>query len=182
MGNGTLIGSTRFVHVASDDPILKVDITVTALEEYLFNVTLSTIALNNMNEPHWLTAEPITVWDRTSTYSFDQKIQFYIPYAISLAATTLVAIAGIWCLLMNGASAGNSFLQYVSTTRISNSLQQLGLGSSRGGEENFSEELRDAEFRFGVQHLKDSGSGYEQSERSTAVAYGFGEEHEVQPF
>lgn len=178
-----MIGSGRFVHVASDDPILKVDITATALEEYLFNVTLSTIALNNMNEPLWLTPDPVTVWDRTSTYSFDQKIQFYVPYAISLAATTFVAIAGIWCLVINGTSAGNSFLQYVSTTRISNSLQQMGLGSSRGGDENFTQEFRDTKLLFGVQqHLNDSGSGHEQSERLTAVVYGFGEEHEVQPF
>lgn len=151
------------------------------LEQYLFNVTLSTVALNDIKSPLWQTENPVQIMDRTSIYSFEateQKIQFFLPYGLSLAATAMLALVGTWSLHKNGASAGNSFLQYVSTTRTSHNLQQLGLDSSRGGEQSFTENLKNIKLRFGMRHLASNGCELGQSNE---VVYGFGEAHEILP-
>jgi hypothetical protein len=149
-------------------PLLNISNTV--IQKYLRDVVVSTIA---RKDP---TFEMIRELDGDQTFVFKSPWQFFTPYAACLLATIIIYIFGIRDLHLNGVSAGNSFLQWVTTTRVSENLNDLAQRCSPGGRENISDHLNNLELLFGVKR----GGGEIDDEQSTALA-GFGCVTEVEP-
>lgn len=167
-----ILGSNLATRDAGVVPKFK--LSAVGLQNHLQNVVISTIALNSANKPFWV-SQPIKVSFGAVIYSFSEPWQFYAPYGASLLVTLVIYCVGIWSLHQNGASAGNSFLQFVSTTRSSEVLDEMSKGSSPGGEENFSHELKNLKLIFGWK--QQSGEADEMAKKATA---GFGLESEVE--
>ena len=114
----------------------RIYVSAQMLEEYFKNVTISTIALNPSEYPLWQT-QPITVLHSADIYSFNQKTQFYVPYAVCFFATLVIYAVGIYSIVLNKTSAKGSFLQIVATSAASEKLRSEALRCSNGGEESF---------------------------------------------
>jgi hypothetical protein len=140
------------------------------LQEYLQVVVISAI--------HTLStrSERIVVLRDAETFIFSNPGQFYGPYTACLIATLAVYFIGIWSLRRNGVSAGNSFLQWVTTTRASDKLDYTAKHCSPGGQENFSHDLSHLELRFGLRR-----GGEEPEDRHNAGITGFGIVEEIEP-
>ena len=78
---------------------------------------------------------------------------------------------------MNGVTAGNSFFQYICTSRISHTLQALGEKRSLGGYENTVPELQDVPLLFGIKTRRSNGPFDERGDLA-----GFGTFGEVDSF
>lgn len=155
---------------------VTVNITAESLQNYLQNVVISTIALNMPEHLLWK-SPPITILNGTNVYTFDTPAQFYGPYAACLVATLIIYVVGLVSLEMNGVSAGNSFLQYVCTTRISQTLQNLGERCTFGGQEDIVRELRDVPLLFGIKNRCPDEPDNERGDMA-----GFGTFGEVESF
>lgn len=176
MANMTLImGSTFATRDAENPPYLH--LSAEALQDYLKNVVISTIALSPANRSIW-TSPPVRVSHGATIYLFSEPWQFYAPYGASLLVTLMIYCVGMWSLYQNGASAGNSFLQFVSTTRASEVLDETSRGCSQGGGENFSHDLKSLKLIFGTKRQRrEEGGKFGQ-----LAEVGFGLESEVERF
>jgi len=164
---GTLILGSKFVNMS--EPLRPyINISSEGLQKYIEDVVISAIALN------FTLSEPISILRGEETFIFGTPLQFYAPYAACLAATLAIYVLGIWDLHRNGVSAGNSFLQWTITTRVSKRLDDLARRCSPGGEENISGELENLELLFGASREMVDGLG-------KGVA-GFGCVDEVEPY
>jgi hypothetical protein len=141
------------------------------LEKYFQDVIISAIEKSSAR------SEPITVLRDADTFIFSNPEQFYGPYAACLIATLAVYSIGIWSLRRNGVSAGNSFLQWVTTTRVCDKLDYTAKQCSPGGQENFSHDLSHLELRFGLRR-----GGEETEDGPNEGIAGFGFVDEVEPF
>lgn len=141
------------------------------LEKYFEDVIISAIAKSSAR------TEPITVLRDADTFVFSKPEQFYGPYAACLVATLAIYSIGIWSLRQNGVSAGNSFLQWVTTTRVSDKLDYTAKHCNPGGRENFSHDLSHLELQFGLRR-----GGEETEDGANEGIAGFGTIDEVEPF
>ncbi|CAN9173415.1 unnamed protein product [Alternaria alternata] len=140
------------------------------LEKYLQDVLISAI---DKSFTHY---EQTTVLQDAETFVFSNPGQFYGPYAACLITTLAIYFLGIWSLRRNGVSAGNSFLQWVTTTRASDKLDYTAKHCSPGGQENFSYDLSHLELRFGLRR----GREEPEDRHNTGIA-GFGIVEEIEP-
>ncbi|KAF6831402.1 hypothetical protein CMUS01_07361 [Colletotrichum musicola] len=133
----------------------RVHLTPETLQSYLQDVVLSVTTLDP-GLPSLEVAQGVT---GANMYLSTEPSQFYVPYIACLVVTVLINVSGYRALHLNGASAGNSFLQFVATTSTSDNLHQLGQECSVGGIENTSKDLRNVRLRFGTKSaLDDSGA------------------------
>lgn len=148
---------------ASDSPYIgyhdkykpRVHLTPETLQSYLQDVVLSVTTLDP-GLPALEVAQGLT---GANVYLSTEPLQFYVPYIACLVVTMLIYVSGYRALHLNGASAGNSFLQFVATTSTSDALHQLGQECSVGGIENTSKDLRNVRLRFGTRSaVDDSGA------------------------
>ena len=154
---------------------LNVNVTPEKLQEYLTNVIVSALALNTNGETLWQT-DSIPVRSGANVYAFNQRVQFYTPYGACLIATLLIYALGLRSLYQNGVSAGNSFLQHVSASRISDRLDNAGIQSSRGGDESFSDEFKELELQYGIKRISTTQQTHVEVGRLT----GFGTVDEIE--
>ncbi|CAN9264935.1 unnamed protein product [Alternaria alternata] len=140
------------------------------LEKYLQDVLISAIDKSFTHD------EQTTVLQDAETFVFSNPGQFYGPYAACLITTLAIYFLGIWSLRRNGVSAGNSFLQWVTTTRASDKLDYTAKHCSPGGQENFSYDLSHLELRFGLRR----GREEPEDRHNTGIA-GFGIVEEIEP-
>lgn len=129
----------------------RVHLTAETLQAYMQDVVLSVTTL----DPGLPASELSQGLTGANVYLFTEPLQFYAPYAACLVATMLIYVLGYRALHLNGASAGNSFLQFVTTTSTSDVLRQLGQECSIGGIENTSKELKNTRLRFGTKSTMD---------------------------
>ncbi|CAN9206790.1 unnamed protein product [Alternaria alternata] len=165
---GTLVVGSPFV-TGSLNPQFS-GISPWNLQKYLQDVVISAI---DKSFTHY---EQITVLQDAETFVFSNPGQFYGPYAACLITTLAIYWIGIWSLRQNGVSAGNSFLQWVTTTRASDKLDYTAKHCSPGGQENFSYDLNHMELRFGLRR-----GGEEPEDRHNAGIAGFGIVEEIKP-
>jgi hypothetical protein len=165
---GTLVVGSPFVTGSLNPQFFW--ISPENLQEYLQVVVISAI--------HTLStrSERIVVLRDAETFIFSNPGQFYGPYTACLIATLAVYFIGIWSLRRNGVSAGNSFLQWVTTTRASDKLDYTAKHCSPGMQENFSHDLSHLELRFGLRR-----GGEEPEDRHNAGITGFGIVEEIEP-
>lgn len=103
-------------------------------------------------------------------FVFSRKLQFFLPYFLSLALALPFIILGFLALGWNGVSATEGgFLQILCTTTASWRLREIAGGGCLGGGENVPEDIKGVRIRFGV--VGSEGRG---------VA-GFGISDEVEP-
>ncbi|KAH0541678.1 hypothetical protein FGG08_003841 [Glutinoglossum americanum] len=141
------------------------------LAELLNNVTISMIALGI---PGWSTTAKVTLTPWINIYSFFSPRDVLIPYIGALSVSLFFIIMSLIALCKNGVTAADGFLQIVSTTRGSKTLDEVAAGSCLGGKHNFTKDLRDLKLVYG----ETTGS----SELSGATRRaGFGTRDEVSP-
>ncbi|KAF6817468.1 hypothetical protein CSOJ01_02390 [Colletotrichum sojae] len=133
----------------------RVHLTTETLQSYLRDVVISVTTLS----PGLSSTKSAHGFTGANVYLFTEPLQFYVPYIACLVVTMLIYVLGYRALHLNGASAGNSFLQFVATTSTSDALHQLGQECSVGGIENTSKDLRNVRLRFGTRSaVDDSGA------------------------
>ncbi|KAK6213516.1 hypothetical protein QIS74_09518 [Colletotrichum tabaci] len=175
--NGTRAAGSPYIGIRNKFG-LDVNITAESLQSYLQDVLISSISLNWLQpETLWTYSEPIEAFEGAAVYLFSEPWQFYAPYGSCLAVTTIVYLLGYQALRRNGSSAGNSFLQIVSTTSPGGILRELGEECSSGGSENFSKEFKEVKLRFGIKRMDE---GPEATKSDGAVAL-LGTEVEIEP-
>jgi hypothetical protein len=177
----TIIAGSPFFNTTDTDHV-RINITPDGLEDYLKNLVISTIAINPPNDPIWTTLLPIN--NATDLYVFNQKTQFYAPYAACFVATLLIYGIGIYGLFQNKYSADGSFLQIIATTTASENLRSEAANCSQGGMEGFSKKLKAMELMYGMHQHSQSERRSDHDPSYTGVSrnfiYGFGTVDEVQ--
>lgn len=118
------------------------DITPSGLETLLQDVVVSTLSLNLSTNNR-----ATQVLLGTDVYLFNEKVQFYAPYGSSLVVAFFICIYGAFCWWKNGAPAGSSMLQWLTTTAASKELNDLA-SKCPGGDGSTSEELELLEVKF----------------------------------
>lgn len=142
------------------------------LNRMLANLTLSAIpAFNlwsaNVNQTRLLSA---------NTYSFSRPLNLILPYYLTLFCALPLLILGFCALYANGVPATDGgFLQLLTTTRGSATLDKIAISGCLGGDRNVPSELRDLKIQYGEISLPlDSRGGQAALRRA-----GFGTEDEV---
>jgi hypothetical protein len=143
------------------------------LNEALFNLTMSAaIYLGN-----WPETVQVEVNNTHNIYSFEGKLQFFLPYGLCLILALPLLYLGLQSLHHNGVSAmDGGFLQLLMTTSGSRTLDKAIAGGCIGGEENVSESLKELKVRFGEFTASDADAAGTRVARA-----GFGTEDEVGP-
>jgi hypothetical protein len=115
------------------------------LKESLTNTTISALSLDRRYQlKNGTTIKVVNV------YRFEQKMTFFLPYAMCLGIALPVLMVGYLALHYNGASAiSGGFLQILVTTTGQTRLRTVAAGSCMGGRENISSELKNMEVRYG---------------------------------
>ena len=167
---GTLLMGSTFVDLSKP---FKPHFTISAeeIQKYLEKVVISTVALESSPQIE------VSMLEGAKMFVFQAPGQFYGLYAACLIITLAIYILGIRDMRFNGTSAGNSFVQWVSTTRASDMLHKTAQRCSPGGQENFKREFETLELRFGLR--KDRG---EIGDGQPILIAGFGCQDEVDPF
>ncbi|KAF4630776.1 hypothetical protein G7Y89_g7361 [Cudoniella acicularis] len=182
--NGTLIANTR-LNKNNDRfnkrkgkvqwaPTIRFAVTPHLLNELLFNTTLSIMA----DYGFWNTTANATIETSFNTYSFSDPLKLTLPYGLSLLATLPFILLGFWALHENGVAAiDGGFIQLVTTSTGSATLEREAAKGCLGGDVNVSDGLKDLRIRFGelVRHNKE-GHLWEDIRRA-----GFGTEEETVP-
>ncbi|KAF4121413.1 hypothetical protein GMORB2_1820, partial [Geosmithia morbida] len=110
-GNASQVLSSPYIDFDDDITNPRLDISADRLQDYMRDLVISTISLNSS-----VYQGGVDVMVGTDVYLFNEKMQFYIPYALSIFVALCVNIYGIWCWWQNGSIAGNSLLQFVTAT------------------------------------------------------------------
>jgi hypothetical protein len=167
---------------STDNNHIRINITALSFEEYPKNVVISAITLNDLSSPVWV--ETLPVHYVIDIYSFNQKVQFYAPYAACFITTLLIYADGIYSLARNGNAADSTLLQIVATTIVSATLRSEAANCSRAGTKGFSHELETMELIYGGHRQaapRDRGVMDSSSlEQDQDVVLGFGTVDEVQ--
>ncbi|CZR62770.1 uncharacterized protein PAC_12667 [Phialocephala subalpina] len=140
----------------------------------LANITLSTISSYNI----WSTYvnETQTIW--VNTYSFSRPRNLIIPYCLALLCTLPLIILGLYALYTNGVPATDGgFLQLLTTTRGSATLDETAVGGCLGGDKNVPSALKDLKIKYGELTGMPLELGHNKSVRPRRA--GFGTEGEV---
>lgn len=175
--DGSLAAGSPYIGL-QDKLDAKLDVTTSGIESYLRDVVISSVALNSRgSESLWLSNAPITALLGANTYMFTEPWQFYAPYISCLVITLFIYAAGYISLRRNGVSSGNSLLQFVTTTSSSGVLRDLSQGSTSGGMENISRELKNVKLRFGAAR----GGEFSESQHPTDGFNLLGARDEVEP-
>jgi hypothetical protein len=178
-GNGTGIFGSPYIGLdVMHEP--KFHITPDSIQSFLQDLVVSTIALSGEGDDAlWTNQGDIEALRGDNVYTFNGKLQFFVPYGMCLLVTAGIYVLGLWSLRQNEVSAGGSFLQFATTTATSRTLHQVAGTCSVGGAESVSRELRDLRLRFGTlrsrQHDDDA-----ESEHSRLLVAGFGTESEIE--
>jgi hypothetical protein len=115
------------------------------LKDSLANATISALSLDRRYQ-----MENGTTMETVNVYRFEHKSKFFLPYALCLGFALPILMVGYSALYYNGASAiGGGFLQILVTTSGQTRLREVAAGSSMGGRENISSELKNMEVRYG---------------------------------
>lgn len=123
------------------------NVTQELLNQALLNITLSVMA-----DLRWWPAvkTPVTQWRSINIYVFSKPLNLIIPYFVSLLVTIPVLGLGVYALRQNGVSAvDGGFLQLMTTTTGSATLEKLAAGGCLGGNESVPKELKELKVRFG---------------------------------
>lgn len=161
--------SSLVTAVLNSGNAIDYNISAARVEELLQNVTLSMLSISPANVNTAVVQTSII-----NFYAFHRPLNLLLPYFITLAVALLFVVMGLLALKSNGVSASNGgFLQILTTTRASETLDRVAVKSSLGGRENVSRELEEMQVLYGELPSK---------EGSTAVQrFGFGLLSEVRP-
>ncbi|CAG9992159.1 unnamed protein product [Clonostachys byssicola] len=154
-------------------------ITADRIQRFLQDLVISTISFSDPSEPLWVNQGDIEAMVGSEIYMFNEKMQFFAPYAACLVVTAAIYILGLWSLYKNGVSASNSFLQFVTTTSTSDTLHQVAETCSFGGAENMSQDLKDLRLRFAARGRTESDEEAGGEDSQLLVA-GFVTENKVE--
>lgn len=190
--NNTIVAKTRFhktfgVFEQGEPPTLSnldvpgqniptstnpYNVTQQLLNEALFNITLTAMT----DYMVWQTSGAgITQWKSINVYKFSKPLNLIIPYFVSLLVALPVLGLGVYALKKNGVSAvDGGFLQLLTTTTGSATLEKVAAGGCLGGSESAPTDLKEMKIRFGEL----IGGGMEGGIVRRA---GFGTEEEVMP-
>ena len=95
------------------------------LNEFLFNVTISTLGLGA-----WHTMAEVNETYFVTLYRFSQTTQFYLPYALCIGITAAILILGMLALKKNGVAATDGgFLQVLMTTTGDTEMRKAVISS-----------------------------------------------------
>ncbi|KAM0429227.1 hypothetical protein ACHAPT_006441 [Fusarium lateritium] len=117
-------------------------ISAGSIERFLQDVVISTLSLGTSTHDG-----DIEALVGTEIYVFNEKLQFYLPYGLCLFVAFVINAYGVWCWRRNGSTAGDSFLQFVTTTGSDRTLNGLA-AKYPGGDENVPKELRELKLQF----------------------------------
>jgi len=148
--------------------------TETMINEALANVTFNTMAALQQ----WNTVITADIGEISTVYSFSAPKNLIIPYFLSLAVAIPFLVVGTRSLYQNGVSAiDGGFIQVLTTTYGSKTLERLAATGCLGGDENASEELLALRVRFGEMIERDGNS----SDGNRIRKAGFGTDDEIVP-
>ncbi|KAL5364351.1 hypothetical protein BJX96DRAFT_187700 [Aspergillus floccosus] len=118
----------------------------TILNEMLVDITLSLIPFKNV----WTTTVNQTRTQSVNVYAFSKPLNFILPYALTLSTGLCVLVLGYYSLYTNGVSAADGgFLQLLTTTRGSATVERAIRGACLGGEENVPATLKNLRMQYG---------------------------------
>ena len=166
--NNTIVDQSTLMTVDSHGTVVQCDISPARMEELLQNVTISILSVSPSN-----VSTTILETNVANFYTFYRPINLLLPYSFSLAAALFFIFQGLLALKSNGVSASGGFLQILTTTRASETLNCVAEKSSLGGRENVTRELKEMQVLYGELPLKDGSTGVQR--------FGFGTPGEVIP-
>jgi hypothetical protein len=116
------------------------------MNDYLFNITTSImVAYGALTIP-----ANTTKLSMVNVYEFSKPLNLVLPYFITLLFALPFVVFGFLALFNNGVSAmDGSFIQIISTSTGSATLDRAAAGGCLGGDESISQELKDLKIRFG---------------------------------
>ncbi|KAF2275424.1 uncharacterized protein EI97DRAFT_434264 [Westerdykella ornata] len=135
----------------------QLNISEPSLNALLTNLTISSLSLGVDHADI-----PVTVSDHRNTYTFSDKVNFFVPYALCLGVALCYVGVGIWALLANGVPATDGgFLQIMMATRGRTEMEELVLREGLVGTSDLSRELLGLRIRFGelVEVVVEDGGG-----------------------
>lgn len=132
----------------------ELNVTESALNELLFNVTLSLAGLN-------LFTENVTVnaTEYLSTYTFSRPVYLVVPYALCLAGGLAIVALGLWSLRENGVPATDGFMQVMMATRGRTEMERLVLEQELIDPDKSNKELKELKIRYGELATEDEMAG-----------------------
>jgi len=153
------------------DSWISYNISPELLNQALFNITLSLITDFGW---WWANDTEVLKWETINIYTFSKPLSLLIPYFLCLFIALPILAMGGYALRQNGVSAvDGGFIQLITTSTGSPTLQKLAAGGCLGGFESIPKELKQLEIRFG--ELVNEGK--EEGVRRA----GFGTEKETVP-
>ena len=108
----------------------------------------------------WKTVVPVEIEETANIYSFAARKNLIIPYFHSLGVAIPFLILGGISMYQNGVSATDGgFVQVLTTTTGSKTLEQAAAAGCLGGNESISKDLLDLQIRFGelIDHRGEPG-------------------------
>ncbi|GES61857.1 hypothetical protein ATEIFO6365_0011037400 [Aspergillus terreus] len=118
----------------------------TILNTMLVDITLSLIPFKDS----WTTTVNQTRTQWVNVYAFSKPLNFILPYALTLSTGLCVLVLGYYSLYTNGVSAADGgFLQLLTTTRGSATVERAIRGACLGGEENVPATLKNLRMQYG---------------------------------
>lgn len=147
-----------------------------SLNAVLANISASAISELNV----WKARANVTEERLVGTYRFSRPLNLILPYSITLLCSLPCIVLGFIALYSNGVPAiDGGFVQLLTTTRGSPTLDNACAGGSLGGENNMPRGLMEVEVQYGElvpQARKGNGEC-----ASTLRRAGFGTKTEVLP-
>jgi hypothetical protein len=138
--------------VTSQNSILNV--TEAALNELLFNVTLSLAGLDLFTK-----IVDVNATDYLNTYAFSRPINLVLPYALCLATGLLIVGLGLWSMWQNQVPATDGFMQVMMATRGRTEMERLAVEDELVDTERASKELKELKVRYGELVMEDQVDG-----------------------
>ncbi|KAI8723113.1 hypothetical protein NCS52_00166300 [Fusarium sp. LHS14.1] len=155
-GNASLVLGSPYIGLHDKyDP--QFNISAGNIERFLQDVVISTLSLGTSTHNG-----DIKALVGAEVYVFSEKFQFFLPYGVCLGMGFLINLYGFWCWRRNGSAAGNSFLQFATTTGSSKTLNKL-VAPCTEGDEHLPKELKELELRFvdGKFHTRGEGANHQ---------------------
>lgn len=120
-------------------------VTESLLNSLLANVTISALSLDT-----WYDLVKGTENIPFKIYRFENKLNFFLPYGISLFLAIPIIGIGLLAIRNNGVTAiDGGFLQILMTTTGRTKLEEAAVQGCFGGEESIPSELKKLKVRFG---------------------------------
>ncbi|KAI8685426.1 hypothetical protein NCS55_00214800 [Fusarium keratoplasticum] len=151
-GNASLVLGSPYIGL-HDKYNPQFNISAENIERFLQDVVISTLSLGTSTHNG-----DIKALVGTEVYVFSEKLQFFLPYGVCLGMGLLINFYGFWCWRRNGSAAGNSFLQFATTTSSSKTLNEL-VALCPGGDEHVPKKLKELELQFVNGRFRVKGEG-----------------------